>query len=46
MDTTIITATSVKRRSLPPDFTLMTDSPIVPQPAMPPMKPVAMLATL
>jgi len=45
MDTTIITSTSVERCSLPPDFTLMTDPPITAQPAMPPLKPVAMLAT-
>jgi hypothetical protein len=38
-------ATRVDRRPRPPDFTLMTDWPIMAQPAMPPMKPVAMLAT-
>ena len=45
MDTTIITLSSVERRSLPPALTLMTDSPITAQPAMPPLKPLAMLAT-
>jgi len=38
-------ATSVDRRPRPPDFTLITLWPIMAQPAMPPMKPVAMLAT-
>ena len=38
-------ATSVDKRPRPPDFTLITDWPIMAQPAMPPMKPVAMLAT-
>ncbi len=32
-------------RPRPPDFTLMTDCPIMAQPAMPPMNPVAVLAT-
>ena len=39
-----IPATSVDRRVRPPDFTLITDWPIIAQPAMPPMKPVATLA--
>ena len=38
-------AVSADRRPRPPDFTLMTDWPIMAQPAMPPIKPVAMLAT-
>ena len=38
-------ATKVDSRPRPPDFTLITDWPIIAQPAMPPMKPVAMLAT-
>jgi hypothetical protein len=29
----------------PPDFTLITDWPIIAQPAMPPTRPEAMLAT-
>ncbi len=29
----------------PPDFTLITDCPIMAQPAMPPIRPEAMLAT-
>lgn len=28
----------------PPDFTLITDCPIIAQPAMPPIRPEAMLA--
>ena len=38
-------ALSVDRRPRPPDFTLMTDCPIIAQPAIPPRKPLAMLAT-
>ena len=38
-------AQKVDKRPRPPDFTLITDWPIMAQPAMPPMKPVAMLAT-
>ena len=34
-------ATKVDSRPRPPDFTLMTDWPIMAQPAMPPKKPVA-----
>jgi hypothetical protein len=37
-------ATKVESRPRPPDFTLMIDWPIMAQPAMPPMKPVAVLA--
>ena len=37
-------ATSADRRPRPPDFTLITDWPIIAQPAMPPMNPVATLA--
>ena len=37
-------AISVDRRPRPPDFTLITDWPIIAQPAMPPSKPAAMLA--
>jgi hypothetical protein len=36
--------TKVDSRPRPPDFTLMIDWPIMAQPAMPPMKPVAVLA--
>jgi hypothetical protein len=38
-------AMKVDSRPRPPDFTLITDWPIIAQPAMPPMKPVAKLAT-
>ena len=38
-------ATRVDKRPRPPDFTLITLWPIMAQPAMPPTKPVAMLAT-
>jgi hypothetical protein len=38
-------ATKVDSRPRPPDFTLMIDWPIMAQPAMPPMKPVAVLAS-
>src|SRR5690606_19051255 len=38
-------AVKVERRPRPPDLTLMTDCPIMAHPAMPPMKPEAMLAT-
>ncbi len=37
-------AQKVDRRPRPPDFTLIIDWPIIAQPAMPPMKPVAVLA--
>ena len=37
-------AVKVDSRPRPPDFTLMTVWPIMAQPAMPPRKPVAMLA--
>ena len=37
-------AVSVDRRVRPPDFTLITDWPIIAQPAMPPSRPEAMLA--
>ena len=37
-------ATSVERRPRPPDFTLMTDWPIIAQPAMPPKNPATRLA--
>src|SRR5690625_2190812 len=36
-------AVSVDNRVRPPDFTLMTVWPIMPQPAIPPMKPVQIL---
>jgi hypothetical protein len=35
----------VDKRVRPPDFTLMTDWPIIAQPAMPPKSPETMLAT-
>ncbi len=38
-------AASVERRPRPPDLMLMMDCPIIAQPAMPPMKPLVMLAT-
>ncbi len=38
-------ATSVDSRVRPPDFTLITDWPIIAQPAMPPNRPETMLAT-
>ena len=38
-------ATSEERRVRPPEVTLITDCPIMAQPAMPPKKPVTMLAT-
>ncbi len=38
-------ATKHDSRPRPPDFTLMIDWPIIAQPAMPPMKPVAVLAS-
>ena len=38
-------ATMPAMRVRPPDFTLIIDWPIIAQPAMPPMKPVAVLAT-
>ena len=38
-------ALSVDKRPRPPDFTLITDWPIIAQPAMPPRKPLAILAT-
>ena len=37
-------AAKAESRPRPPDFTLMTDWPIMAQPAMPPIKPVAVLA--
>ena len=37
-------AMSVERRVRPPDFTLITDWPIIAQPAMPPKKPVMKFA--
>jgi hypothetical protein len=37
-------ATKHDSRPRPPDFTLMIDCPIIAQPAMPPMNPVAVLA--
>ena len=37
-------AARVESRVRPPDFTLIMDWPIMAQPAMPPMKPVATLA--
>ncbi len=37
-------AQKVESRPRPPDFTLIIDWPIMAQPAMPPMKPVAVLA--
>ena len=37
-------AKSVDRRPRPPDFTLMTDWPIMAQPAMPPNRPATMFA--
>ena len=38
-------ATRADNRPRPPDFTLITDWPIIAQPAMPPRNPVAILAT-
>ena len=38
-------ATRQDRRPRPPDVTLMTDWPIIAQPAMPPRKPVTVFAT-
>ncbi|MNL30449.1 hypothetical protein D3C87_1521860 [compost metagenome] len=38
-------AERVDRRPRPPDFTLMTDWPIMAHPAIPPKKPVTTLAT-
>jgi hypothetical protein len=38
-------AVSAESRPRPPDFTLMTDWPIIAQPAMPPKRPETMLAT-
>ena len=38
-------AAKVERRPRPPDCTLITDCPIIAQPAMPPKKPATMLAT-
>ncbi|MNP26025.1 hypothetical protein D3C76_1188580 [compost metagenome] len=37
-------ALNVDRRVRPPDFTLIIDCPIMAQPAIPPMRPLAMLA--
>ena len=37
-------AASVERRPRPPDFTLITDCPIIAQPAIPPKKPDTILA--
>ena len=39
-----IPAAKVESRPRPPDFTLIIDCPIMAQPAMPPMKAVAVLA--
>ncbi len=39
-----IPATKVESLPLPPDFTLMTDCPIIAHPAMPPIHPLAILA--
>ena len=39
-----IPAASVDKRPRPPDLTLITDWPIMAQPAMPPRKPAAILA--
>ena len=38
-------AVNVESRPRPPDFTLMTDCPIIAQPAMPPKRPETMFAT-
>ncbi len=38
-------ATRVESRLRPPDLTLITDWPIIAQPAMPPSRPVAMFAS-
>ena len=37
-------ATNVDKRPRPPDFTFMIDWPIIAHPAIPPIKPVAVLA--
>ncbi len=39
-----VPATKADRRVEPPDFTLITDWPIIAQPPIPPRKPVAKLA--
>ena len=41
----VIPAKKQESRPRPPERTLITDCPIMAQPAMPPMKPVAKLAT-
>ena len=44
-NSSIAPAVNVDSLPRPPDFTLIIDCPIIAQPAMPPMKPVQVLAS-